>query len=194
MRKVSLRKSFETKKMKLYNLIINCGILFSMMSCYRDNTVHITDNEHSLSIDSLHFKRFDDGSPSEIGFYRNGLLHGKFYVFDDSGAKIKEMEFRNGKINGVYREFFEGKLLFQEEYKNGEEHGNAVYYISGGDFVHLEGTYQFDKKRGYWIEYDAFGVLRLTLYEDDGEEVILFQDESYFGDGTEQPVPRRPPN
>ena len=180
--------------MKLYYLILNCVFLFLMLSCHRDTTNFGIENEQSISFDSLHFKRFDDGSPREIGYYRNGVLNGKFFVFDDSGAKIKEIEFRNGKRHGVFKEFYEGKLLFKEEYMNGKKHGDAVYFIPGGDFVHLEGTFLFDKKWGYWIENDAFGILRLTLYENDGQEVILYRDECYFGDGTEQPVPRSPPN
>jgi hypothetical protein len=180
--------------MKLYFLILKSVFLFLMVSCHRDKTFLGTDNEDSISIDSLHIKRFNDGSPREIGYYRNGVLNGKFFVFDDSGAKIKEIEFRNGKMHGVCKEFYDGKMLSKEEYVNGKKHGDAVYFIPGGDFVYLEGTYQFDKKWGYWIENDAFGILRLTLFENDGQEVILYRDESYFRDGTEQPVPRSPPN
>lgn len=76
--------------------------------------------------------------------YRNNLLEGRFVRLKNI-RKSEEGFYKNGKLEGVYRKFFEGKDQVQQEanYKDGQLHGPNVFFNSEGDTVML-----YDYKNG----------------------------------------------
>jgi antitoxin component YwqK of YwqJK toxin-antitoxin module len=68
------------------------------------------------------------------GNYINGKLEGKIEKYYD-GKLIEEINYKEGKIQGFFKEFdIEGKLIRQEEYKNDILHGECMSWYSNGSF------------------------------------------------------------
>lgn len=64
----------------------------------------------------------------EVSF-RNGKLHGDGKKFFESGPIMAELKFKNGKKEGIEKSYYEsGGLLSQVEFKDGLEEGPAKSY------------------------------------------------------------------
>ena len=59
------------------------------------------------------------------------LKNGKGYIkeYDYDGKLIYEGEYLNGERNGKGKEYFRGKLIFEGEYLNGKRNGKGKEYI-----------------------------------------------------------------
>ncbi|MCX7954275.1 MAG: toxin-antitoxin system YwqK family antitoxin [Bacteroidales bacterium] len=91
--------------------------------------------------------------------YRNGVLEGKSisYYRNKEHSPVRVAIYKNGKLNGIYREYFENKLVKLEiTYINGVRNGPiTVYYDNGKKYI--EGYYKNDLPEGKWIKYDRNG-------------------------------------
>ena len=78
--------------------------------------------------------------------YIANVLDGSFgeYKF---GKPIKEAEYKDGQLNGPYKEYFKNKGALQKlvEFKNGKQDGKMQYYDEEGK-VTLEYTYKNGEK------------------------------------------------
>ncbi len=76
----------------------------------------------------------------------NGQLHGMLAKYD-YGKPAAEMNYKNGKLNGLARTYYDGrhrgKLQQEVEYKEGLQHGKFVYYNEEGvktlEYVYKDG-------------------------------------------------------
>jgi len=132
----------------------------------------------------------------------NGLL--KTY-FDDNKTLKESIPLRNGKINGVYKSFYEsGNLRSKIDYKDSKREGKEIVYYPSGKKAY-EADMKNGKKNGYvtqWYEngqqqYKVFyknnkveGLV--TLYKKDG----TIESKNRYKDGkiTEQIQPKTPDN
>lgn len=83
----------------------------------------------------------------------SGELHGKKIVYYDNGKVAEEINYVNGKIEGVSNWYsLKGVKLKAFTYENNQLHGSAKYYSGKGDLI-IEGQYKRDKKTGVWKYY-----------------------------------------
>ena len=121
----------------------------------------------------------DKGEKIFEGEYLNGKRNGKGKEYYDNGNVVLHFEYLNGKKwNGAfYKEkdeevFYEikngkgymfeanynGELLFEGEYLNGEKNGKGKEYNNNGKLIY-EGEYLNDKRNGKGIEYNYKGEI-----------------------------------
>ena len=70
-----------------------------------------------------------------ISSYENGVFTGPFLEFDDRGRLIKQANYINNKLDGLYGEFRGGRPLKKIMYKEGAINGYVREYNSRGDIT-----------------------------------------------------------
>lgn len=139
------------------------------------------------------------GHTVAIEKYRLGDPHGEwttFYAEDSVPARLET--WKNGKRNGVVREFFEsGYLKVEMYYVDGKANGVVQVWFADGK-LNVKGNYLKGKKNGEWFYYTKEGKLRkkekydsgtilsqeILIKDDKGESVPLdpSEDPANFGD------------
>lgn len=107
-------------------------------------------------------------------FYHNDLLNGVQTTYNLEGVKLTEIEFKDGVMNGSYKEWHERDILkCVGQYVDGLWDGHWEYYDLRG-FLIAEGNYV--KGSGDQLNYTDTGILyKKTHYENNsknGEEFI----------------------
>lgn len=115
---------------------------------------------------------FFNGNLETEEFYHNDLLNGVQTIYNLDGLKLTEIEFKDGVMNGSYKEWHERDILkCVGQYADGLWDGHWEYYDFRG-FLIAEGNY--DKGNGDQLNYTDTGVLyKKTHYENgakNGEE------------------------
>ncbi len=97
---------------------------------------------------------FEDEVLSAVISYKHGVADGpvKMY-YPGSGKKVLECEYKDGKLNGYYKKFFESGLVIEEgPYVNATRHGYWKFYSTTGT-VEEEGMYVNGERDGDWLVY-----------------------------------------
>ncbi len=97
-------------------------------------------------------------------FYVNGKLDGFKITYYLNKKITEELEYKNGKKEGVNNYYSpEGVLLKKLLYKNDELHGPAFYYDSNRKVI-LEGKYKNGRKHGVWKYYKDGKFIKEETY------------------------------
>lgn len=123
---------------------------------YKANVVNGKMHGEELSYHSngdLHFKRN----------WNNGILEGEEIVYNSKGDTVQCVNYINGKLNGKVVKFerdnfYDFRLLFVREYKNGYEDGDFICYYDNGN-VRRKGHFASGIKDGEELTYDYEGNL-----------------------------------
>jgi len=91
-----------------------------------------------------------------IGNYKNGILHGTFTKFANSGVATDILFFVNGVQEGPARKYNSAKLVEENHYKNGKLDGSRKTYYSNGE-VKVESNFANGKREGVEKYYDEEG-------------------------------------
>lgn len=108
----------------------------------------------------------------------NGCVEQRYY--DDDRRKLQvETPYKNGKINGVKKVYYEsGQLSRETLFENGKTNGVVKSYYKSGQ-LEEEVTYENDKVNGVRKEYYESGKLKKEiLYEYDRTITRKEYDES----------------
>ena len=106
------------------------------------------------------------------GEYKNGeKYNGKLKTyFDDINHILKrEVEIKNGEINGNGREYYGNKRLkYLGTYKNGKPNGNGILYYEFFGHIKYIGEFKNGMRHGKGEEYDKCGnlIYKGEFYED----------------------------
>jgi hypothetical protein len=88
--------------------------------------------------------------------YINNVLDGRFARYKN--GRLQELGFyKNGQYDGLYKRFYEGRNVLQQEanYKDGKLHGVSKFYSEKGDIL-MEYEYQDGEKvRGDIVKAEA---------------------------------------
>lgn len=112
----------------------------------------------------------------EANYNENGKYDGYYKSYDDNGNIEKELQYKDGKLDGVQKYYQNGKLLHEEYYSNGVKSGVWKYY-----FIVNPKVYRRYKKREKYREryvkdkdYDEYEEYLSDVEEDDySDEIIL---------------------
>jgi antitoxin component YwqK of YwqJK toxin-antitoxin module len=86
--------------------------------------------------------------------YRDGKLHGLKRVFYEDGVLAEEANYNLGELHGNRKLYsVKGVVLEDLTYVNGELHGPAKFYNGKGELM-SEGIYKNDKHHGTWRYYE----------------------------------------
>lgn len=112
----------------------------------------------------------------------NGLYQGKTVIYAKDGHKKREITYKDGEFDGLYKTYTsEGKLLTEQMMKNGERHGLKRGYFSNGQVMY-ESQYKNGKKHGKEERWDPDGSPAAEYYFVDGDRDGL--STNYFDDGS----------
>jgi antitoxin component YwqK of YwqJK toxin-antitoxin module/Tfp pilus assembly protein PilF len=102
---------------------------------------------------------YENGAKKAELNYLNGKLNGEFTVYTLDGKVSKKINYVNDLRQGNAKEYFEGKLQSEGDYKADERFGHWKTYFEDGT-LYEEGDYK-DKglKNGQWDKYFRNGKL-----------------------------------
>ncbi len=145
---------------------------------YRGNTILYSkflgyyDSTGKEIINGTYFS-YRNGSIQELSNYKEGVLHGKQIFFIKDSIKIKETNFKNGKKNGVYREYYRnGNIKELGRFRNNYKIGKWKNYYESGVL----------KNKGrycplLWIlDYENFNDFTFKVMN---EQMIKLTEEEY---------------
>lgn len=97
---------------------------------------------------------FEDGVLSAVINYEHGKAEGDVRMYyPGTGTKVLECSYKDGKLNGYYKKYFQNGLVIEEgPYLNGTRHGYWKFYATTG-LVDEEGPFVEGKRHGDWIIY-----------------------------------------
>lgn len=97
-------------------------------------------------------------------------------TFYPNGNKEYEIQFRSGKENGYWRQYFyNGQLNYETHKTEGVKNGRTTSYYENGQ-LEFEGTYKDEKAIGAFVSYYDDGKLR-------SKSDSLGTDFHYYRDG-----------
>ena len=101
-----------------------------------------------------------------IGEYKEGEKHNGILrtYFDEINYILqREVEVKEGKINGKGKEYYGNqKLKYEGQYENGKMNGEGILYYRYSGYIYYIGYFKEGKKEGRGKEFDKFGNL---IYE-----------------------------
>jgi|TARA_B100001964_G_scaffold226570_1_gene275606 antitoxin component YwqK of YwqJK toxin-antitoxin module len=122
----------------------------------------------------------DNGQVKSEGMkLNNGDKVGKWVYFYENGDVLKEEEYKNGKLNGLFRQFFpNGNISVGGSYKDGLKTGPWLYNKENGERHIFEFEYKEGKLDGYMSTYNEMGETELMVSYSNGEitNKVLFQN------------------
>lgn len=105
-----------------------------------------------------------DGKLMRRETFVKGVLNGDSYSFYRDGKPSCHATYKNGKLDGIYREFWEdnGQVRLEIHYKDSVRYGPLrVYYYNGK--MYIDGNYYDDLPHGKWKIYKENGTLDREL-------------------------------
>ncbi len=108
---------------------------------------------------------------------KNGLPHGKAKEYYESGALYIEVNYKNGKREGVAKEYSiidDGKLSYKQNYKNGELVETTVYNYYESGALETERILKYGEQGGRTVRdyYESGTLKREENYKDLNQEEI----------------------
>ena len=132
------------------------SILFCLVSFY--SFAYQIDENFTGQI----VKKYKDGQVKSIENFKNGKLNGEFKEFFENGSLFQIGTFKNGDMKNIKVFYENGKLKFEQNLKNkkGKYRG---YYPNGK--LEVEGEVFQGDEIGLWKYYNEEGNLLKTEYK-----------------------------
>ena len=108
--------------------------------------------------------------PESSTTYRNGLKHGLFLKMDDRGNITEKGFYVNGNLEGRVYMYERGRIKEETDYKNGKIDGERKRYYSNLQLQEA-GTFKNGKRDGYARWYDQDGNVTIEYQYKNGEKV-----------------------
>ena len=136
---------------------------------HRNGKIHVEANYNNNGYKAGTYKKyFEEGELEEAGRYDSkGRKIGRWIKFLSAGKKEKVENYKYGKLDGPYEDyFFEGGIREKSNYKLGELHGSCKRYHPNGK-LRAKGNYFAGGKVGIWYYYDDSGNLEKKVNQDE---------------------------
>ena len=103
---------------------------------------------------------YDNGNKWREVEYKEGILEGKWIIWHENGNKMSEGDYKEGELDGKYIEWHEnGNKSSEREYKKGKLEGKWIQWHENGN-KSSEGEYKKGRQEGIWIEWYENGNKR----------------------------------
>ncbi|MBL7964347.1 MAG: hypothetical protein JNM31_10955 [Flavobacteriales bacterium] len=114
---------------------------------------------------------FPNGKRSRIMKYRNGEIEGDYKEYFENGKVMEEMRFSVGDVEGDDLEYYDtGVIRERSTYVMGLVDGEHMIYRTDGK-VEMRATYRSGVAHGEWVYYDDKGKVKLKLIYRNGDVV-----------------------
>ena len=158
--------------MKTKQLLLTWPLLaLSLMACKDTRYVYYDSDQKKLQM----VYEFDE---------ETGNMDGSYKEYSEEGNLKVEGVYKNGKKNGVFKEYddYNGALKYETSYKDDKKNGIRKEYDSDST-LRFEINYKDDEMNGAYKEYYD-GVLRVDAYYKDGKKEGIYK--SFDGKGLPQ--------
>ena len=117
-----------------------------------------------LSMEERYVDRDENGKLINLRIYREDGLE-EYWHFCQNGQAERQWSYRNRKLEGMYKEWYEnGHLGMQEIYQNGKKEGKCKYWYGDGRIREsiffrngeIEGEYKFWHPNGHLKEQEFY--------------------------------------
>ena len=117
--------------------------------------------------------KYANGKPSREMTYRNGEIDGTYREYHANGKLLQETTFVNGSIHGSNREYFpDGSPRIEGEYVHGQKTGEHRLYRAPGKLWTVE-QYVNGQRHGEAVHHDEQGRPLLILTYRDGDVIAM---------------------
>ena len=104
-----------------------------------------------------------------VQFINNSSKDYIVYCYYDNGKIWYQQQYKNNKWHGDYIEYYEnGKICYQEQYKNNKHHGDYAGYYEDGKIWYQQ-QYKNDKLHGNYVDYYDNGQISYQQQYKNGE-------------------------
>lgn len=113
-----------------------------------------------------------NGKLYEVIEWKDDEKNGRYIKYDSEGRIEEYIEYKNGTVDGVYKEFYKGQILLDENYKNGKRDGIVKKYHYNGN---IKKEIMYDKGKCLWDKsYSEEGKLKIyNIYDEKYSEVKI---------------------
>jgi antitoxin component YwqK of YwqJK toxin-antitoxin module len=92
------------------------------------------------------------------GFFRDGLRHGAWVFFYDSGKMKSQGEFKNGQKHGSWIGFYaNGRTFYKGRYVDGKKQGLWISYYDD-ETLFYQGNFENGREDGVWLGFNPDGT------------------------------------
>jgi len=123
----------------------------------------------------------EDGTLLSTEGYSNGKKNGVSKVFFPSGKVSEEKNYKNGLLDGPFKQYFMDKGIVKAEgsYKNDNYNGKCAWYYPNGTAA-AQGIYDNGVKKGIWLYKDQDGKIKDKEVWVNGKQLSPKEMEEYF--------------
>jgi len=143
---------------------------------YRSGQKGLERNYKNGNLDGMSTRWFDqeiwlDGQIKSEEFYIEGNLVGETkYLYHENGQKGLEKNYKDGKLDGKWTNWYENGLREGEEYyKDGKKDAKWSYWYENGQ-IKSDRNYNDSKKDGKWSYWYENGQMKSQEYFKDGKK------------------------
>ncbi len=111
-----------------------------------------------------------EGYIQTISSYTNGIFTGPFIEFDERGKLLKQANYMNNQLHGLYGEFKSGRPVKKVQYKQGKINGFVKDYNSKMTLV-KETYYKDNELDGKMRHFNEDGKVILEYDYKNGEKI-----------------------
>ena len=105
----------------------------------------------------------------------------KIHAENNSQQLESEVFYKNNKLDGTHKEYYENGILRREKiYNNGSKIGIWKSYYDDGKVSTIE-SYENGLESGTWYAYDEYGVKRFEAYYGNGKAIGIWK--RYYSNG-----------
>ena len=117
---------------------------------------------------------FRNGKTETIENYKDDSLNGVSLKYNENGILISELYYKNGKKNGIVKQYFpDGSLFMSGQYAEDQYDGNWEYFDEEGFKV---GEGHFVNGQGMLIAYGNDGSISKKMYYTNS---LIYKEEIY---------------
>lgn len=165
------------------NIILILSLGFLLFSCGDGNSS--SNAKENKNLKEVVIERYSAGDKKIVGFYdgegSNEVIVKRvhYYSQNDGGGKEKEENYKNGKLEGKYYEWYaKGNKKVDLNYKNGKLHDTCKTYNASGD-LYAVGLYK-DGQGIEWKEYRDGQLKDHIEFNLDGATTNVIKGNDYF--------------
>jgi antitoxin component YwqK of YwqJK toxin-antitoxin module len=168
------------------NIFLSFLALFFLILIYScENSVAILDKGVGATMISA-------GNSDLFGgmvYYDGSLYTGVRYRKNNDDEKVWEVQVKNGKYHGFYKEWYDGgNLKLKQAYNKNKRHGNNILYwdIQDSSNIRESGNYKQDAKTGVWNYWYQNGNLHYQENMKEGRRVLEGSIVFYYPNGNKK--------
>lgn len=113
----------------------------------------------------------DKPYPKTIMSYTDGIANGPYFEFNNRGQLELKTFYKSNKLHGYWGQYSFGRVAKEATYKDGELNGAYREYKSTTGKVQKEISYKEGKMHGKYFYFDEEGNVSLEYTYQDGERV-----------------------